>query len=470
MEPVKDFDKKQLQVEMSQEIFLPGFDSPMTPLPVQDGETAIETLESLFAPQQPPLRVEKQRVGKWIDACKRVFPIYLATHIAFVLLTYLATLFSLKNFSQDQLGLQTLLAAWNRWDTSQFTTIATQGYDAPWRTAFFPLFPLLEAGLNFLTHNALVAGLIIANLAMLGVFMVLYQIVQEDFNGELAARAVLYLALFPTAFFLASAYNESLFLCLSLLSFYHIRRGQWWWAGLWGLLAALTRSAGVCLLLPFAYEYARQHDYKITSWLRRTSREPLVNPPALSPGGPQGVLLRARKHLAVLSGLLILVGPALFALYCALHFHDPLAFSHAQSGGDWQRQMAIPGIGFARGLWVIGHYGLLSFSSIHTVIDLSAGLLMLLLTALCFVGPWRFPRELRVYGLYGAAMFLFLILFPSSIVPLQSMSRQVIELFPAFILLAIAGKRPQFQLYYLVIAGALLSFMLLQFLVGYWIV
>jgi Gpi18-like mannosyltransferase len=66
----------------------------------------------------------------------------------------------------------------------------------------------------------------ISNVAGLVMLMVLYQLVREDFGSEIAERAVLYLAIFPTAFFFAAAYNESLFLCLALLSFYYMRHGQ----------------------------------------------------------------------------------------------------------------------------------------------------------------------------------------------------------------------------------------------------
>ena len=68
-----------------------------------------------------------------------------------------------------------------------------------------------------------------------------YRLVEEDFDQERAYRTVLYLSVFPTSFFLAAAYNESLFLCFSLLSFYEMRHGRWWLAGLFGFLAGLTR-------------------------------------------------------------------------------------------------------------------------------------------------------------------------------------------------------------------------------------
>jgi hypothetical protein len=64
----------------------------------------------------------------WWEASKQVLPIYLATHIAFLALTYLATLFSLNNFSTNALHLRTLLDSWNHWDTGWYTYIATNGY------------------------------------------------------------------------------------------------------------------------------------------------------------------------------------------------------------------------------------------------------------------------------------------------------------------------------------------------------
>jgi len=46
----------------------------------------------------------------------------------------------------------------------------------------------------------------------------------------------------------------------------------------------------------------------------------------------------------------------------------------------------------------------------------------------------------------------------------------MLEVFPAFITLAAIGKNRQFNFYYLAIALTLLSFMLLQFLTGHWII
>ena len=159
---------------------------------------------------------------------------------------------------------------------------------------------------------------------------------------------------------------------------------------------------------------------------------------------------------------------AIFAVYCFIHYHDALAFSHAQA--TWGRQLQAPWMTFIDALLVIKHYKFLGFNSIHTVIDFTACVLMLILTTLCFVGPWKFRREQWSYALYAAAFYLFLIFFPAANFPVQSISRQVIEIFPAFIILAMLGQRANFNLYYLTMVGALLGFMLLQYLSGGWIV
>src|SRR5712692_2817135 len=132
----------------------------------------------------------------WLNTLKNILPIYIALHIAFFLLTYLSTFFTLGNFSTTALRLNTLLHVWYRWDSGHFTFIATRGYDMPYRTAFFPLFPLLERELLLVTRDPFVAGLIISNIAGLAMLVVLYHLVVEDFDVDRAYRAVLYFSVF----------------------------------------------------------------------------------------------------------------------------------------------------------------------------------------------------------------------------------------------------------------------------------
>ncbi len=377
---------------------------------------------------------------KWRNASQQVLPIYFATHVAFLILTYFATLFTIANFSTNFLRVHTLLDSWFRWDSGQYTHIATVGYDKHWTFAFFPLFPLLEKGVSFLTHDPFIAGLLISNIAGLGMLIVLYRLVEKDFDAEYAYRTALYLSVFPTAFFFAAAYNETLFLFLTLLSFYYMRQANWWLAGLFGFLATLTRLAGLILLLPFCYEYIRQQRFNL-----RTIR------------------------FDSLTGALIPAGLGIYSLYCYFQFQDALAFLHAQS--TWHRQLQAPWQAFFDALSLIRQNKILSFVSIHNVLDLSACLFILILLVLCFVGPWKFSRDHWVYSIYAVGIYLLFQVFPGTgTVPLASYSRFMLEVFPAFIVLAAIGKKRHLNLYYLTVSLTLLSFLLLQFLTGRWIV
>src|SRR2546427_12078252 len=69
--------------------------------------------------------VETSSWLQWRHAAQEVLPIYLATHLAFFLLTYAATLFTLGNFSSKVLRVHSFVDAWSHWDTGQYIHIAT---------------------------------------------------------------------------------------------------------------------------------------------------------------------------------------------------------------------------------------------------------------------------------------------------------------------------------------------------------
>lgn len=378
---------------------------------------------------------------QWYAALKNTLPTYIAIHLAFFVTTCLAVLFVLTDFSRQNERIYTLWQSWHHWDTGNYMAIALHGYDLS-KTAFFPLYPLLERGLMYVTGNPLTAGLLISNLAGLVMLVVLYRLIEEDFDQERAYRTVLYLSVFPTAFFFAAAYTESLFLCLTLLSFYHMHHGYWWLAGLFGLLASLTRPTGLLLLLPLCYEYLRQRHFKLRA-------------------------IRAD----ILSALGIPAGIGLFAMYCYFRFHDLVAFSHAES--YWGRSLHVPGYSIIKSIVAIHRSnGLLSFQSLRNILDLGPDLVILVLILLSFVGPWKLPRSLWTYALYAAALYVFVQLFSrggTGLFPLESASRYMLEIFPAFIVLASIGKDRTLHLSYLMVSGAILFFLLTQFLTRHWV-
>src|SRR6266852_3106216 len=276
--------------------------------PVSD---AIENAEQ-SAPAESKRDVAKAARAKWFTALKNVLPIYISIHLAFFVITCLAVLFIIPDFSWKALPIDTLWQSWNRWDSLHYSYLATHGYTDWWRTVFFPLFPLLERYLGVLTGDPFIAGLIISNVAGLGMLIVLYRLVEEDFDSERAYRTALYLSVFPTAFFFAAAYTESLFLLFALLGFYYIRQGSWWLAGAFGFFAMLTRSTAILLLVPFCYEYLRQHQFKLKN-----------------------------MRFDLFGGALIVAALGLFMLYCYHRFHSFFPFTRAEPF-MWSREPQTP--------------------------------------------------------------------------------------------------------------------------------
>ncbi len=408
-----------------------------------DGEVQTPSVDTL--PQEEmieDLNAWKAFTRKWGHALWQILPTYVAIRVACIVASALSVLFVLGDFAPQSYALNTIWHTWDHWDTGNFENIALHSYTVPTLTAFFPLYPVLMRFTVPFTHNILVTGLIVSNLASLVMSVVLYQLVYEDVGEEQANRAVLYLSLFPSAFFLVAAYNESLFICLTLLGFYAMRHGQWWLAGAFGLLSCLTRSAGVFLMLPFCYEYLRQHRW-------------------------QNIRFDSLGVLLIPGGLII------FGLYCYKHFGDFFIFSRVQSG--WFRHLELPWYGIQESIRaILSSSGLLSFQGLHNTMQAGTDLFILGLLLLGLFGPWRFPRSQWSYLIYAFALYLFLNSVPviGGATPpytLKSMIRFLLEIFPAFIILAKIGKSRFVHMNYLLVAGSIFFFLCTQFLTGHWI-
>ncbi|HEV2656095.1 MAG TPA: hypothetical protein VGT82_14110, partial [Ktedonobacteraceae bacterium] len=144
----------------------------------------------------PTLPLSSPRVfwQRWGSALKEVLPLYIAIHVAFFVISCLSILFVVRDFQWAAVPLRTLWQAWRRWDSGHYVGIALHGYQQPYHTAFFPLFPILERALSIILTRGdpFIAGLIISDVATLVLLVVLYQLVSEDFDAERAAHAILY--------------------------------------------------------------------------------------------------------------------------------------------------------------------------------------------------------------------------------------------------------------------------------------
>jgi hypothetical protein len=144
---------------------------------------------------------------------------------------------------------------WAHWDAVPFLRIAEHGYDSgdAGAPAFYPLYPSLVGGLGrLLGDHFVLAGVLISLLACGAAFHLLARLASAKLGESAARSAVIYLAVFPTSFFLQAVYSEALFLALTLLAFVSVERRRLAICGIAAGLALLTRPLGVAAVLPLA--------------------------------------------------------------------------------------------------------------------------------------------------------------------------------------------------------------------------
>ena len=143
---------------------------------------------------------------------------------------------------------------WKRWDALHYVNLAELGYSGYIEDGkhlflvFFPLYPWLMRLVSALTGNTMAAGLLISFLSYAGGCVYLYKLAAWELGVGAARRAVLFLSIFPYAFFFGGIMTESLFFLTTAAGLWYIRRHRWWLAGIWGVLAAMTRMHGILLL------------------------------------------------------------------------------------------------------------------------------------------------------------------------------------------------------------------------------
>jgi hypothetical protein len=368
--------------------------------------------------------------------------LFIATRLALVTVTYVSyILFTAPKYSSTPVDGIALLSSWNHWDAANYTRIAQFGYQQADDYAFFPLFPLLTAGISTLlgSWSYFFVGFLISNGALLGVLFLLYGFAKEAAGDDVARKTVLYLCIFPTAFFFFTAYNESLFLLFVLGAFLAMRRHRWWLAGLLGFFATLTRSAGILLVLPYLYELWEERENVRSS------------------------LLHTLQGLLPLS--MVPLGMIVYSLYCWMTTGNPLFFVAVQSG--FGRHLSWPWQGLWQGVTACITQPFGSANQVHLLLDLSATIGFIILAVL----GWR--RLRRSYSIWIGILLLYILLDPAMDKPdiLLSNQRFVLEMFPAFITLGILGtQHPRLHQSLLVIFPTLLATLSILFILNRWLV
>ena len=328
-----------------------------------------------------------------------------------------------------------LVSSFMRWDAGWYEEIARNGYiwNGPREQsafAFFPVYPMLARVVSWgLGGDVKSALFLISNISFLVFLLYLHKICAFEFDSETAERTVLLVALFPLSYFYSAGYTESLFLALAAGSLYHARTGRWWIAAGLSGVAALTRLAGMALLLPLAWEW---HS-------------------------------RRRSRLEALGLLLPPAALGLFMLFCWRVTGDPLAFATVQAA--WDRR--VVGLGTtlsfsSQALSVIPYW---HYFRPLLVLDLASMIthLGLLLISLRLMAPSYWLYCLPLYMLSTLSLTL-----GAGSLPTGSIGRYLMALFPNFMLLGSLCRNK--WLYYLSLSlfamlGAPLA---LNFFAGTW--
>ncbi len=369
--------------------------------------------------------------------------LFVLTRLLLVLVTYFGfILLTAPKYSTTPVDIGQLLTSWNHWDGANYVRIAQFGYQTPYDVAFFPLFSLLTAIIAFPlgSWSYLAVGTLLSNVALLGAMIVLYQLAVDLAGEQVGRRTILYLTIFPTAFFFFAPYNKSLFILFVAGGFLAMRRQHWWLAGICGMLAALTRSAGLLFVIPYLIEV-------------RVSQESIG-------------ASRQRLLFRLLPVILIPLGTLIYSIYCWHILGNPIAYATVQS--HWGRETTWPWMGiFQAFLFLFWAQPFGSFFEAHILLDLSATLGFIFLA----IKGWRHLR--LSYNVWFALLLLYVLLSSSynQPDPLVSNQRLVLEMFPAFITLAMLGiKHPRVHQVVILLFPILLATLSLLFVMGRWMV
>lgn len=290
------------------------------------------------------------------------------------------------------------LSMWNRWDAPHYLRLADVGYrprgEDRFFIVFYPGYPLAVRLASVVFRDLVLSALVVSAAASTGAAWLLYKLVRLDHDHPTAWRAVVVLFAFPTAYYLAVPYTESLFLLAVVGSVYAARTGRWPAAGLAGLTATATRVAGLALLPALAVEALRR---------------------------PRSAVLRKLSWCA-----LAVVGALAYLTINWVVFGDPVHFLGVQRR-HWSQQLVWP--------WeptVEAARQLLTKSPRDEFRLIYAGRLAAAVfgVAVLLWGRRRLRPTDQVYGWIGLA----LVMSPSWLI---SLPRYLLGIYPLFIVLAV---------------------------------
>ena len=328
------------------------------------------------------------------------------------------------------------LSVWPRWDATQHLNLAMRGYAdmGEGSTVFYPLYAGLTRVAALLTGDFIVGGLLVSSLAAFLAFALLILVGNEVFGNNSGKWAAVALAVYPTSVFLIAPFTESLFLALTLGAFLAAYRMRWLAAAALAALASLARAPGVAAAAAFA----------MIAWQQWSSRQERGRSPSIP-----AVIIAIAAPLVAGGGFLAWRSLAGFApittvlrTYVGTTAVDPVT-GVVSAVTQWVRVFDLP-----------------------TTLDVLSVAAFLTVTALMIaVKRWRRP-ELLAYMIVNLAILLGR--YTQGAASLKSLSRYVLVLFPAFLIVGdwLASRSRRARFWYVTLSTSLL--LILSTLYVFW--
>ena len=203
----------------------------------------------LPAPFGDPL---PERKGRTPDS-QELWKVFLVA-LLFRTVVALGSLLLYNFLSGSALGFADLPGLWTRWDGTHYVNLVELGYKGYVENGqhlflvFYPLYVWLVRLARLLIPHTALAGMTVSALCFGWGSVHLYALTIEEYGEKTARWTMAFLWAFPFSFFFGGIMTESLFLLTSAAGLRSIRRHRWGRAGLWGILAAMTRMQGVILI------------------------------------------------------------------------------------------------------------------------------------------------------------------------------------------------------------------------------
>lgn len=318
-----------------------------------------------------------------------------------------------------------------RFDAIWYEAVAQTNYAGlPSATPFFPLYPWTVKLLsNIFNCPFYVIAFFFNTFLTFFVFFLFYLLVSLEEKKEVAHKAVVFLAFFPTAFFFLAPYAEVMLLSFFFVSLIFMKKRFYLLSFVFGFLAAMTKPYGFLVAVPLV----------VAALLEKEKSEKI-------------------KRL-LFAGLIPLGTLLIFYFQNKMIIQTPLAVMEGLS--SWHMDFVNP---------------------IKSII----GSLIIFMK-----NPFDLPNDLNLFSIGGVIVFLIyyrskmergywwytlalLLLFASyqvaeSKMPLKSFARYFLTLFPVFI--ALAKTRMSNIIYILYIASGmfLMTFFFIYFVFGFFV-